>query len=152
MLVFFILFLFILRGATLSALVVAAGHFLSWNKRSKQNSFTRLADGWFIDPQRYHQISAVISSFYWARLLYILLYPTDSTFSFLVESWKDHLPPGFMVKEAYIDQPFEEDTCRCHFTFANLSSDSELVLKYQWFLGDRTPTNFVPITHAVGEV
>ncbi|XP_020096671.1 187-kDa microtubule-associated protein AIR9 isoform X2 [Ananas comosus] len=76
----------------------------------------------------------------------------DSTFSFLVESWKDHLPPGFMVKEAYIDQPFEEDTCRCHFTFANLSSDSELVLKYQWFLGDRTPTNFVPITHAVGEV
>ncbi|XP_072986679.1 187-kDa microtubule-associated protein AIR9 [Typha latifolia] len=76
----------------------------------------------------------------------------DSTFSFLVEQWKDHLPPGYMVKEAYIDQPFEEDVCLCHFEFTYLSSDSELVLKYQWFIGDRTPTNFVPIADAVGKV
>ncbi|XP_010923670.1 187-kDa microtubule-associated protein AIR9 isoform X1 [Elaeis guineensis] len=76
----------------------------------------------------------------------------DSTFSFLVEQWKDDLPPGYMLKEAFIDQPFEEDACHCHFNFVNLSSDSELVLKYQWFIGERTPTNFVPIVDAVGEV
>nr|XP_010905429.1 187-kDa microtubule-associated protein AIR9 isoform X2 [Elaeis guineensis] len=76
----------------------------------------------------------------------------DSTFAFLVEQWKDHLPPGYMLKEAFVDQPFEGDACRCLFNFVNLSSDSELVLKFQWFIGDRTPTNFVPIADAVHEV
>ncbi|KAG1348232.1 putative 187-kDa microtubule-associated protein AIR9 [Cocos nucifera] len=76
----------------------------------------------------------------------------DSTFAFLVEQWKDHLPPGYMLKEAFVDQPFEGDACRCLFNFVNLSSDSELALKFQWFVGDRTPMNFVPIADAVGEV
>ncbi|XP_043702000.1 187-kDa microtubule-associated protein AIR9 [Telopea speciosissima] len=79
----------------------------------------------------------------------------DSTFRFLVEQWKDHLPPGYLLKEASVDQPFEEDVCRCHFIFVKdhtLSTDSELVLKYQWFIGGRTPTNFVAIADAVGEV
>ncbi|OVA18980.1 Leucine-rich repeat [Macleaya cordata] len=79
----------------------------------------------------------------------------DSTFRFLAEQWKDHLPPGYMLKEASVDQPFEEDICRCHFVFAkdrSLSSDSELVLKYQWFIGEKTPTNFVAIANEVGEV
>ncbi|XP_038970512.1 187-kDa microtubule-associated protein AIR9-like [Phoenix dactylifera] len=79
-------------------------------------------------------------------------FAADSTFAFLVEQWKDHLPPGCMLKEASIDQPFEGDACRCLFNFVNLSSDPELVLKFQWFIGDRTPTNFVPIADAIGEV
>lgn len=57
-----------------------------------------------------------------------------------------------MVKEASIDHPFEEDACRCHFNLDNMSGDSELVLKYQWYIGDKTPTNFVAIDGAVGEV
>nr|DAD37235.1 TPA_asm: hypothetical protein HUJ06_007876 [Nelumbo nucifera] len=79
----------------------------------------------------------------------------ESTFRFLVEQWKDHLPPGYLLKEASVDHPFEDDACRCHFAFVKdrtLSTDSELVLKYQWFVGDKTPTNFVAITDAVGEV
>ncbi|XP_068657633.1 187-kDa microtubule-associated protein AIR9-like isoform X2 [Aristolochia californica] len=79
----------------------------------------------------------------------------DSTFCFLIERWKDHLPPGYMLKEASVDQPFEEDVCRCHFIFTKehtIDGDSELVLKFQWFIGERTPTNFVPIADAVGEV
>ncbi|XP_058099162.1 187-kDa microtubule-associated protein AIR9 isoform X2 [Magnolia sinica] len=79
----------------------------------------------------------------------------DSTFRFLVEQWKDHLPPGYILKEASADPPFEEDACHCHFIFAKdrtLSSDSELVLKYQWFIGEKTPTNFVAIADAEGEV
>ncbi|XP_072951631.1 187-kDa microtubule-associated protein AIR9-like [Typha angustifolia] len=76
----------------------------------------------------------------------------DSTFSFLAEQWKKHLPPGYMIEEASVDQPFEEDACGCHFKFTSLNSDCELVLKHQWFIGDRTPTNFVTITDAVGEV
>lgn len=80
---------------------------------------------------------------------------TDSTFRFLVEKWKDNLPPGYVLKEASVDQPFEQDACHSHFVFAKdrtLSSDSELVLKYQWFIGERTPTNFVAIADAAGEV
>ncbi|KAJ4980259.1 hypothetical protein NE237_031096 [Protea cynaroides] len=79
----------------------------------------------------------------------------DSTFRFRIEQWKDHLPPGFLLKEASVDQPFEEDACRCHFMFVKdrtISTDSELILKYQWFIGEKTPTNFVAITDAVGEV
>lgn len=79
----------------------------------------------------------------------------DSTFRFLVEQWKDNLPPGFLVKDAFIDQPFEEDTCRCHFTFVQDSTlviDPQLILKYQWFVGERTPSNFTSIPDATGEV
>ncbi|KAF5205341.1 Microtubule-associated air9-like protein [Thalictrum thalictroides] len=79
----------------------------------------------------------------------------DSTFKFLVGQWKDSLPPGYMLNEASVDHPFEEDPCRCHFIFAKdraLSTESELILKYQWFIGDKTPINFVPIADAVGEV
>ncbi|KAK8953018.1 hypothetical protein KSP40_PGU007977 [Platanthera guangdongensis] len=88
---------------------------------------------------------------------YCYLSPADacvedySTFSFLVDKWREHLPPGFMVKEASVDHPFEEDICLCHFNFVNLNNDSELVLKYQWFLGESTPTKFEAIADAVGE-
>ncbi|XP_034210939.1 187-kDa microtubule-associated protein AIR9 isoform X3 [Prunus dulcis] len=80
---------------------------------------------------------------------------TDSTFRFLVEQWKDHLPPGFLVKEASVEKPFEEDTCRCQFTFVQentLGVDPQLILKYQWFVGERTPSNFTIIPDATGEV
>ncbi|XP_031505223.1 187-kDa microtubule-associated protein AIR9 isoform X2 [Nymphaea colorata] len=79
----------------------------------------------------------------------------DSTFRFLFEQWKDHMPAGYELKEASVDQPFEEDACHCHFVFTKdrmLTTEFDLVLKYQWFIGDRTPTNFVPIEGAVQEV
>ncbi|XP_062095531.1 187-kDa microtubule-associated protein AIR9 [Humulus lupulus] len=79
----------------------------------------------------------------------------DSTFRFLAERWKEHLPTDYLVKEAFVDRPSEEDACHCHFTFvqeSTLSVDSQLVLRYQWFVGDRTPTNFTVIPDATGEV
>ncbi|RXH98895.1 hypothetical protein DVH24_011220 [Malus domestica] len=79
----------------------------------------------------------------------------DSTFRFLVEQWKDHLPPGFLVKKVSVEKPFEEDTCRCQFTFVQentLATDPQLILKYQWFVGERTPLNFTIIPDATGEV
>ncbi|KQK21044.1 187-kDa microtubule-associated protein AIR9 [Brachypodium distachyon] len=76
----------------------------------------------------------------------------DSTFSFLLDQWKNKLPQDCMVKTAYVDHPFEEDPCHCHFNFINLSSEDKLVLKYQWFLGGKTPTGFVPISEELSEV
>ncbi|XP_065846855.1 187-kDa microtubule-associated protein AIR9 [Euphorbia lathyris] len=79
----------------------------------------------------------------------------DSTFHFLFEQWKDQLPAGYLLKEASVDQPFEEDACRCQFVFVQdntLSSYPQLVLKYQWFLGERTLSDFVAIPDATAEV
>ncbi|XVF00530.1 hypothetical protein REPUB_Repub04eG0008800 [Reevesia pubescens] len=79
----------------------------------------------------------------------------DSTFRFLFEQWKDHFPPGYLLKEASIDKPFEEDACRCHFVFvqeSTLSIDPDIILKYKWFLGERTLSNFIAIPDANGEV
>lgn len=78
----------------------------------------------------------------------------ESTFRFLVEKWQDHIPPGFFLKEASIDKPLEEDVCRCHFTFVHdgaMSTDPPLVLKYQWFCGDLSLSNFIPIQDATDE-
>ncbi|KAI6706023.1 hypothetical protein NL676_008985, partial [Syzygium grande] len=79
----------------------------------------------------------------------------DSTFRFLLEQWKDQFPPGYLLKEASVDRPFEEDVCRCHFTFvqdSTLTVDQQLGLKYQWFVGERTPSNFTMIPDATEEV
>ncbi|KAL5577368.1 hypothetical protein UlMin_019067 [Ulmus minor] len=79
----------------------------------------------------------------------------DSTFRFLVEQWKDHLPPDCLVKEASVDQAFEEDTCCCHFNIvqeSTLSVHPQLILEYQWFIGDRSLSNFTPIPDATKEV
>ncbi|KAL3833703.1 hypothetical protein ACJIZ3_008439 [Penstemon smallii] len=79
----------------------------------------------------------------------------DSTFKFLLEQWKEQLPLGYMLEKASIDPPFEEDACYCHFEFSRDStegSDSELELKYQWFTGEKTLSNFTPISGASGEV
>ncbi|XP_025688845.1 187-kDa microtubule-associated protein AIR9 isoform X1 [Arachis hypogaea] len=78
----------------------------------------------------------------------------ESTFRFLADKWKDHIPPGFLLKEASIDKP-SEDVCHCHFTVipdGAVSVDSPLVLKYQWFSGDKTLSNFVSIPDATGEI
>ena len=80
---------------------------------------------------------------------------TESTFRFLVEQWKDNLPSGYLLKEVSVDQPSEEDACRCHFTFVQdgtLSTDPQLVLNYQWFVGERMLSNFAAIPDATGEV
>jgi hypothetical protein len=81
----------------------------------------------------------------------------DSTFRFLVEKWKDQLPPGYLLEDVSVEPPFEEDACSCHFNFIknkaeNIDSELELVLKYQWFIGEKTPSNFKPIPNATGEV
>ncbi|XP_050222045.1 187-kDa microtubule-associated protein AIR9 isoform X2 [Mercurialis annua] len=78
----------------------------------------------------------------------------DSTSHFLFEQWKDQLPPDYVLKDASIDQPFEEDACRCHFSFgqANTLNVDPLVLRYQWFMGRRTLSSFVAIPDASGEV
>ncbi|CAL0320193.1 unnamed protein product [Lupinus luteus] len=79
----------------------------------------------------------------------------DSTFRFLVEKWKDCIPPGFFLNEAFIDKPLEEDVCHCHFTIIHdgaATADSPLVLKYQWFCGEMSLSNFVPIPDATSEI
>ncbi|XP_071715705.1 187-kDa microtubule-associated protein AIR9 [Rutidosis leptorrhynchoides] len=80
----------------------------------------------------------------------------ESTFNFLVEQWKDQFPAGYMLKEASIDQPSEEDACNCHFIFTKDSiinnDDAELILNYQWFIGNTTLSNFTAITDATSEV
>lgn len=84
-----------------------------------------------------------------------LLSSTDSTFRFLLEQWKEQLPQGYLLKEAFIDQPFEEDACYCHFNFVKdeaENTDSDINLKYQWFIGERTPSNFIEIHGATREV
>jgi hypothetical protein len=86
------------------------------------------------------------------HIYFALIALTDSTFSFLLEQWKNKLPQDCIVKTAYVDQPFEEDPCHCHFSFTNLSSEGNIVLKYQWFLGGKTPTDFVPIPEELNEV
>uniref|UniRef100_A0A2C9UKN9 AIR9-like A9 domain-containing protein n=1 Tax=Manihot esculenta TaxID=3983 RepID=A0A2C9UKN9_MANES len=77
----------------------------------------------------------------------------DSTLRFLFEQWKDHFPPGYLLKGASVDQPFEEDACRSHFVFIQdtTSVDLELVLRYQWFVGERALSNFAAIPDATGQ-
>lgn len=84
--------------------------------------------------------------------LMVLLAWTDSTFSFLLEQWKNKLPQDLIVKKAHVDHPFEEDPCHCHFSFTNKCDEGELVLKYQWFIGGKTPTDFVPLPEELSEV
>ncbi|KAJ7530247.1 hypothetical protein O6H91_15G086300 [Diphasiastrum complanatum] len=79
----------------------------------------------------------------------------ESTKKFMFSKWKDQLPPGYLVTEAYVDRPSEEDPCRCRFKIQKESKISEAVdldLHYQWHIGDRTPTNFVPIEGSTSEV
>ncbi|CAK7350155.1 unnamed protein product [Dovyalis caffra] len=79
----------------------------------------------------------------------------DTTFRFLYEQWKEHFPPGYLLKDAMVDHPFEEDACHCHFVFvqdSNLRADLQLVLKYQWFAGERALSSFAAIPDVTGEV
>ncbi|KAH7286153.1 hypothetical protein KP509_33G060400 [Ceratopteris richardii] len=78
-------------------------------------------------------------------------YASESTLNFLVAQWRDRLPPGFTVKKAAIDPPSEEDCCSCCFVLeseSGLHDDRNVTLTYQWFLGDKTATNFWPIEGA----
>ncbi|KAL8192254.1 hypothetical protein R6Q57_027921 [Mikania cordata] len=79
----------------------------------------------------------------------------ESTFKFLVEQWKDNFPSGYMLMEASVDQPFEEDACSCHFLFTKdktINENVELLLNYQWFIGSTTLSIFTPIPDATAEV
>ncbi|KAJ8762645.1 hypothetical protein K2173_010666 [Erythroxylum novogranatense] len=78
----------------------------------------------------------------------------ESTILFLFDQWKEHYPPGYVLKDAAVDQPFEEDACCCHFSFdqdCGFSADPPLVLQYQWFIGERTLSDFVKISNAIAE-
>lgn len=93
----------------------------------------------------------------WLMLIFslrVFLKWPDSTFRFLLEKWKDHSPPGYLLKEASVDHPFEEDPCRCDFSFdpEDNASDTQLVLTYQWFIGERIATNFAALPDATTEV
>lgn len=79
----------------------------------------------------------------------------DSSMKFLTAQWAEKIPPGYAVEQALIEQPSEEDPCSCHFTFTKQSNeldDIEISFGYQWFIGGRTPSNFVPIEGATEEV
>ncbi|WZZ39817.1 hypothetical protein YC2023_036076 [Brassica napus] len=76
----------------------------------------------------------------------------ESTFRFLVEKWQDTLPSGCIIKEASVDRPSEESPCQSHFGIVQESTESELVLRYQWSKADRSLSNFVPIPDATNEV
>ncbi|KAJ4837842.1 microtubule-associated protein air9 [Turnera subulata] len=79
----------------------------------------------------------------------------DSTFRFLFEQWKNDFPPGYLLKDASVDHPSEEDACHCHFAFVQDDTtdvDQELVLRYQWFVGERALSEFSAIPDATNEV
>lgn len=79
---------------------------------------------------------------------------SESTLQFLVAQWRDRLPPGYTVKKASIEPPSEEDCCSCFFILEKESSmqeESDLTLTYQWWVGDKTATNFKPIEGAVSK-
>lgn len=79
----------------------------------------------------------------------------ESSMKFLTAQWAEKIPPGYAVKQALIEKPSEEDPCSCHFTFTKQSNeleDLEISLQYQWFIGGKTPSNFVPIEGATEEV
>ncbi|CAH8333213.1 unnamed protein product [Eruca vesicaria subsp. sativa] len=76
----------------------------------------------------------------------------ESTFRFLVERWQEKLPSDCLIKEASVDRPSEEYPCQSHFGLVQESTDSELVLRYQWSVADRSLSNFVPIPDATNEV
>lgn len=73
----------------------------------------------------------------------------ESTFQFLLSQWTESMPPGYTVKKTWVGLPQEEDPCSCEFSFEKLEGEeADLVLEYQWFVGDKTPINFVPINGA----
>lgn len=77
---------------------------------------------------------------------------SESTLHFLVAQWRDKLPPGLTVRKATMDPPSEEDCCSCCFILEKESGvleDPDLILTYQWFVGDKTGTNFMPIEGAI---
>ncbi|KMZ63756.1 hypothetical protein ZOSMA_39G00270, partial [Zostera marina] len=75
----------------------------------------------------------------------------ESTFAFLAERWKNHIPPGYILKDASVDLPFEADACHSRFVFSG-DNEPDLILKYQWFIGDGAPKGFVAIDEATSEV
>ncbi|MCO5582339.1 hypothetical protein L7F22_036233 [Adiantum nelumboides] len=76
----------------------------------------------------------------------------ESTLQFLMAQWRDRLPPGLSVQKAVIDSPSEEDCCSCCFLLekeSGIQEDIDVILTYQWFLGDKSATNFLPIEGAI---
>ncbi|MCO5589489.1 hypothetical protein L7F22_043456 [Adiantum nelumboides] len=78
-----------------------------------------------------------------------------SIMKFLGEQWTDRIPPGYTLEQAFIEQPFEEFPCKCGFIFKHKKDDFEnleLKVSYQWFIGGKTPSDFVIIEGANTEI
>ncbi|KAI5064749.1 hypothetical protein GOP47_0019444 [Adiantum capillus-veneris] len=78
-----------------------------------------------------------------------------SSMKFLEEQWADRIPPGYTFEQAFIEQPFEEYPCKCQFIFRSKSDEFEnleLKVQYQWFIGGKTPSDFVAIEGANKEI
>ena len=73
---------------------------------------------------------------------------------YLKARWFDKIPPGYDFEQAFIEKPSEGYPCSCHFTFVKHTNNEteELTLRYQWFIGDKIPENFIPIENATKEV
>lgn len=86
-------------------------------------------------------------------LIYVVSMGTESSMNFLKAQWSERIPPGYAVEQALIDKPSEEDLCSCQFKFIKQNIELEdLTLRYQWYIGGKTPTNFVAIEGAAEEV
>jgi hypothetical protein len=86
-------------------------------------------------------------------LIYIVSMGTESSMNFLKAQWSERIPPGYAVEQALIDKPSEEDPCSCHFKFIKQNSEpDDLTLRYQWYIGGKTPANFLAIEGATEEV
>ncbi|KAL2643139.1 hypothetical protein R1flu_010726 [Riccia fluitans] len=75
----------------------------------------------------------------------------ESTLEFVSAEWSSSLPPGYRVKTAEVSPPREEDPCLCTFIFEKVDDsfeDTEVSMRYQWFVGGRTAVEFVSIDGA----
>ncbi|KAK4399410.1 microtubule-associated protein AIR9 [Sesamum angolense] len=78
----------------------------------------------------------------------------DSTFKFLLEQWKEQLPSGYLLKHASVTNHLRKMLAVAALSLLDVTEDSgsALDLKYQWFIGDRTPSNFTAISGACKEI
>ncbi|KAK9201687.1 hypothetical protein WN944_016893 [Citrus x changshan-huyou] len=63
--------------------------------------------------------------------------------------------PAQITENHEKDQPVEQDACHSHFFFvqdSTVSTDLQLGLKYQWFIGERPLSIFVAISGVTSEV
>ena len=71
------------------------------------------------------------------------------------EAFQMNHQPAQITENHEKDQPVEQDACHSHFVFvqdSTVSTDLQLGLKYQWFIGERPLSIFVAISGVTSEV